>query len=179
MRNHPPVQSLKSLLVASAVATLLASIILVTAVLPAEYGIDPTGVGKKLGLTTLSGSAEDIIDPTIMSCKEQLAQWTDVTTIIVPAHSGLEYKFLLAKDATFDYAWTTDGAKLYFDFHGEPTGDKTGYFKSFTVNTDNQSTGVLTASFAGAHGWYWENKTPSPITVLLNTKGVYHVLGLM
>ena len=31
----------------------IAGIILVTAVLPAEYGIDPTGIGSALGLTSM------------------------------------------------------------------------------------------------------------------------------
>ena len=41
---------LKSTLVAAAIAGAL----LVTAVLPAEYGIDPTGIGRALGLTALA-----------------------------------------------------------------------------------------------------------------------------
>lgn len=40
---------LRSTLIALATAVLL----LVTAVLPAEYGIDPTGVGRALGLTQM------------------------------------------------------------------------------------------------------------------------------
>jgi hypothetical protein len=40
---------LRSTLIALATAVLL----LVTAVLPAEYGIDPTGVGRVLGLTPM------------------------------------------------------------------------------------------------------------------------------
>ncbi len=177
--TNPPIQSVKTLVLASVCATLLASILLVTAVLPAEYGIDPTGLGKKMGLTTLAASSENIIDPMGSSCKEQLTQWADSTTIVVPSHSGLEYKFHLLKGATLDYAWTTNGANIYFDLHGEPKGDKTGYFKSFKVSTDKQSSGVLTTEFEGPHGWYWENKSESPITIILNTKGTYRILGLM
>lgn len=42
-------QLLRSTFIAAAVATLL----LITTVLPAEYGIDPTGAGRYLGLTTM------------------------------------------------------------------------------------------------------------------------------
>mgnify|MGYP000931396869 CR=1 FL=1 len=42
-------QLLRSTLIAAAVATLL----LITTVLPAEYGIDPIGIGRYLGLTTM------------------------------------------------------------------------------------------------------------------------------
>jgi len=206
---NAPVQSLKSLIIASVFATLLAGIILISAVLPAEYGIDPTGLGKMMGLTALSVQTKATSQPLAITCpvlpqqtaeisgqdqkqaatqstgsteitqREQLPQWQDSVKITVPAGEGLEYKFHLAKGASLEYSWTTDGAKLYFDFHGEPKGDKTGYFKSFKESTDNQSNGTLTAPFEGPHGWYWENKTRSPVTIVLNTKGSYRILGLM
>jgi hypothetical protein len=34
-------------------AVLVAAFVLVAAVLPAEYGVDPTGLGKRLGLTQM------------------------------------------------------------------------------------------------------------------------------
>jgi len=206
---NTPVQSLKSLIIATAFAALLASIILISAVLPAEYGIDPTGLGKMMGLTALSAQTKAMSQPLAITCpvlplqtaevsdqnqkqtanqatgstetaqKAQLPQWQDSVKIMVPAGEGLEYKFHLAKGASLEYSWATDGAKLYFDFHGEPQGDKTGYFKSFKESTDNQARGALTAPFEGPHGWYWENKTRSPVTIILNTKGSYRILGLM
>jgi len=47
------VPSTRRLLKATALAIAVAGIILVTTVLPAEYGIDPTGVGSHLGLDVL------------------------------------------------------------------------------------------------------------------------------
>lgn len=207
---NPSVPSLKSLLIATASATVLASAILTTAVLPAEYGIDPTGLGKILGLTALSSAqTKAASQPLAITCPalpQQVAetggqdqkqavkqatgsteatqkppkpQWQDTVKILVPAGEGLEYKFHLVKGAFLEYSWMTDGAKLYFDFHGEPQGDKTGYFKSFKESTDSRSSGTLTAPFEGPHGWYWENKSSSPVTIILNTKGSYRVLGLM
>jgi hypothetical protein len=206
---NPPVQSLKSLIIATAFATLLATLILISAVLPAEYGIDPTGIGKMMGLTALSAQTKETSQPLAIACpvlppqpaeiscqdrkyatnkstnlteptkKEQPPQWKDSVKIMIPAGEGLEYKFHLVKGASLEYSWVTDGAKLYFDFHGEPLGDKTGYFKSFKESTNNHSSGALTALFEGPHGWYWENKTRSPITILLSTKGSYRILGLM
>jgi len=41
------------LLRSTAIAILAAGVILVTVVLPAEYGIDPTGIGRPLGLTEM------------------------------------------------------------------------------------------------------------------------------
>ena len=45
--------SSKQLLRSTAIAALAAAAILVTVVLPAEYGIDPTGIGRPLGLTEM------------------------------------------------------------------------------------------------------------------------------
>ncbi|HWW73236.1 MAG TPA: hypothetical protein VN089_25100, partial [Duganella sp.] len=42
---------------ATAVAIGAAALILAVAVLPAEYGIDPLGAGRLLGLTELNGGA--------------------------------------------------------------------------------------------------------------------------
>ncbi len=35
------------------IAVVIATVILITAVLPAEYGIDPTGIGKVIGLVKM------------------------------------------------------------------------------------------------------------------------------
>ncbi|MGR9036748.1 MAG: hypothetical protein ACU83O_09185 [Gammaproteobacteria bacterium] len=176
--------------------------------MPAEYGVDPTGFGENLGLTVLSSQSKEsqplaitlpvsILQTIETTCPDQTngannpanavqkdqkiqpLQRIDSVMIIVPPKQGLEYKFHLSKGASLEYSWTTDGTKLYFDFHGEPKGDKTGYFKSFKESTDNQSSGDLTAPFEGSHGWYWENKTRFPVTIVLNTKGSYRILGLI
>ena len=53
--KHP---STAQLLKASTIALLIALVVLVTAVLPAEYGKDPTGIGAALGLTALHAADE-------------------------------------------------------------------------------------------------------------------------
>lgn len=58
MNSTPPAidtvgSSRKDLLRGSLLALVIAGLVLVLAVLPAEYGIDPTGVGKALGLNKL------------------------------------------------------------------------------------------------------------------------------
>lgn len=171
-----PIPELKTLCVATGVAFLIALAVLVLAVLPAEYGIDPTGAGRKLGLTALANTAAS--KPQVYSCQQQLTTWRDVVAISIPAHKGLEYKFKLAQEGVLKYSWTTQGVPLYFDFHGEPEGDTSGYFKSYQETTADHAEGELRAPFTGAHGWYWENKSANPVTVLLSTQGEYQVLGL-
>ncbi len=180
MNDSVPVQSLRTLMIVLVCAVFLAFFILVTVVAPAEFGYDPTGLGQSMGLTVLAEPLPTS-SKTVLSCPagEQSAGWLDIVVITVPAVSGLEYKFYLEQDAELAYEWATKGSKLYFDFHGEPTGDTTGYFKSFKETTDSQSSGVLKVPFAGVYGWYWENKTKASVRVTLKTKGQYAVKGLM
>lgn len=71
------------LLKATGLALLAASAVLVFAVLPAEYGIDPTGVGKQLGLNALSGDNESVQPEAVVPSK-------------VPADSDLAQRALAA-----------------------------------------------------------------------------------
>lgn len=175
-----PVQSIKTLIISLISAVLLALFILVAVVGPAEFGIDPTGLGKAMGLTVLAKPTTQN-EKSVLSCPtgKQAEDWLDIVVINVPAGTGLEYKFHLKKNAGLTYSWATDGADVYFDFHGEPEGDTSGYFKSFKETTNNASEGLLTVPFAGSHGWYWENKTTSPVRITLKTKGQYDILGLL
>ena len=54
-----PIQSTASLLKALAISLLLAIVLFVTTVLPAEFGVDPTGIGSALGLYDLAGTEEE------------------------------------------------------------------------------------------------------------------------
>ena len=110
--------------------------------------------------------------------KAQQTQREDLINITLPARGDKEYKFHLEKGATLEYAWETNGSKLFFDFHGEPKGDTTGYFKSYRKNTDSQASGSLTAPFEGTHGWYWKNNSHLPVTIVLKSKGAYRRLDL-
>lgn len=55
MQNELP--STRRLLKATAAAVAVAGLILVTTILPAEFGIDPTGIGGRLGLDALASTA--------------------------------------------------------------------------------------------------------------------------
>lgn len=106
------------------------------------------------------------------------ADWKDVITITIPARGDKEYKLLFPNNTTFEYSWETNGTKLFYDFHGEPKGNKTGYFMSFKKNTESKSSGALTTSFEGTHGWYWKNTTSSAVDVVLKISGEYQRLDL-
>lgn len=175
-----PVQSLKTLIISMFCAVLIAFFILVAFIGPAEYGIDPTGLGKALGLTVLAKPVEQSTK-TVVAClaDEQPIAWQDIVLITIPAKSGLEYKFFLEQGAEINYAWLSDGTDVYFDFHGEPAGNTTGYFKSYQERTASDSAGALTVPFTGIHGWYWKNDTDHTVQITLKTKGQYQIKGLI
>ncbi len=174
-QTQAPAQSIKSLVKALIIATVLALVLLIVAVLPAEYGIDPTGLGERLGLMALAepaDNAEKVLSEDVLLVQQGTVE------ITVPAMSGIEYKFQIDKGMVLEYSWKTNGGSLYFDFHGEPQGDTTGYFKSYKESTLRMDKGSFTMPFTGSHGWYWKNENSKSMTVLLKTKGVYQVLGL-
>lgn len=107
---------------------------------------------------------------------KQLATAQDSITVTVPARGGIEYKVLITKGAIIQYAWKTGGEKLFFDFHGDPKGDTSGYFKSYETGTESQSSGSLTAPFEGKHGWYWKNSSNEAVQVNLDIKGAYQLM---
>jgi hypothetical protein len=191
----------KELLHGSAVAAIVATMLLFGAVLPAEYGIDPTGVGKHLGMTALydsrpsastSGTAAGLALPTTVqpgstvsatgerrgiaiASKQVLPYRTDTMEIVLPPLRGVEVKTHLAKDATLIYSWKTKGGEaVNHDFHGEPVNPGKDEFESFILEKGiNESRGALIAPFTGVHGWYWKNKTNLPVTVVLTASGFY------
>lgn len=99
--------------------------------------------------------------------------WKDSKTINIPARGDIEYKLFVEAGDTFSYSWQSDGELLFFDFHGEPAGDTSGYFESFAKGTDSQASGSLKATFSGTHGWYWKNNSRNPVVITLNTGGDY------
>lgn len=166
----------KQLWLAALAAIVSATLALVMFILPAEYNIDPTGVGQQLGLTQLAtnNNAEQILTNT---SKEQIASHTHVIDLTVPAGKGVEYKFAMQQYGKLTYEWISYGAPLYFDLHGEPDGDTTGYFESYAVATGYEMKGSFTAPFTGSHGWYFKNSSEKATTVKLLVKGQFTIIG--
>lgn len=158
---------------------IFAAVTLLTIILPAEYNIDPTGIGHVLGLTVFNNDkAEPISSALSQKVSEKKKGTVESIEIIVPAHSGVEYKFTMQRYQKLTYQWITNGTALYFDLHGEPKGNTTGYFESYAIATLNGMEGSFTTPFSGVHGWYWKNTSDIPVTVQLTVKGDYAKHGL-
>ena len=120
-------------------------------------------------------AAKNIASDDMNSGDSQPSPWKDTINVTIPARGDKEYKLFVPKGATFEYSWQTDGEPLFYDFHGEPAGDTSGFFQSFAKNTNSHSSGTLTTSFEGTHGWYWKNNSRMPVIVTLKVKGNYQL----
>lgn len=188
------VPSTAKLIKSTIIAAVTAGILLVTVVIPAEYGIDPTGAGKVLGLTRMGeiktslaeeaaqdaamdkqavAEAESVSEPEIAPVPEQEVEiQTHEMSVTLAPDEGTEIKVAMKKGAKVDYVWETNGGKANFDVHGDSKELKINYH-NYYKGSDQKRQGTLVAEFDGSHGWFWRNRTKEPLTITIKTNGEY------
>lgn len=200
--NIPPDAELPSterLIKSTVTAVLVAIVILFVAILPAEYGIDPTGIGKVLGLSKMgeikvslaqeaaAAHIAETIDlnspvvpqtqpltaaaPPVAEKVEASVSSDEMKVTLVPGE-GTEIKVVMAKGSKVDYTWWTDAGRANFDVHGDSKKLKINYH-SYSKGSTERSEGVIEAAFEGSHGWFWRNRTSKAMTITLRTSGEY------
>ena len=199
--NTPPPSELpssKALLRSTLIAAAVAAVLLVTVVMPAEYGVDPTGVGRVLGLTEMGeikmalaeeaaaaeaaeaaaaqapppASAASVAVPAAAPAAP--APRSDEVSIALEPGQGREIKLAMQEGASVNYTWTVQGGVVNYDTHADRPGlSYHGYAKGTAQASDE---GVLVAAFDGMHGWFWRNRGDAPVTVTLRTSGEYQDL---
>lgn len=191
------------LLKSTAIAMAVAGALLVTVVLPAEYGVDPTGIGRVLGLKEMGEIKQQLA--------EEAATDAEQTAVASPAESAPEVvarvpEEVAAPEATQPEAAASDvwkdemtltlnpgdaaEIKLTMAEAGIATyewvtdqghlnsdlhGDGPGgKFISYRKGRfETGDSGEFAADFEGVHGWFWRNRSEVPVTVTLRTKGAY------
>jgi hypothetical protein len=185
--GRPVTEIRERIAVAAGVAILVAGLILVAIVLPAEYGVDPLGTGARLGLVELGqvGQQVEALDAaaasgtqggqaTIIMGQERPFTSETVDFVIGP-REGMEYKYRLEKGKALLYTWKAT-APVNYELHAEPDGGPRGYAQSYEKrDATREASGTLTAPFTGIHGWFWENTTGQPVTVTLQAAGFYNL----
>lgn len=179
MTDPRPSTSPRATLKATVTATACAAVLLVVAVLPAEYGIDPTGVGQRLGLLALHAARTSAVPPAaaapavVVTRTETPFQIGEMELTLQPA-KGAEIKAAMASGQSFVFTWTAEGGVVDFDMHGEPLRARKDEFTSYWRDRDRLSGhGTFTAPFAGTHGWYWYNAGPASVTIRVKVGGYY------
>jgi hypothetical protein len=194
---HPPTRQRLITSILAAIAG--AALVLVTIVLPAEYGIDPTGAGRLLGLTSLHQPSrtlviEDVIggnenyrqtavpsfrdpvplpNPAVAQIKPAAAR-TETFTVHLEPGQQTEIKAVLDSAQVILYSWKAEGGNVYTDFHGhEPDTGDDAFVRYEEQKSGTEGHGSLVAPFSGEHGWYWLNISEQPVTVTLTFTG-YH-----
>lgn len=199
MNNMPDVKlehlpSTRTLLKATAIAMGVAALILTTIVLPAEYEIDPTGVGRVLGLTGMKAvtvqppsAVAPAADPATATASTGLIDagnpvWKSATpyrsdemALTLQPDEGAEIKARMKAGERFVFSWMAEGGVVNFDMHGEPLqpanpDEFTSYWLGKAASSGN---GAFEAPIDGTHGWYWRNRTDRPVTITVKVSGFF------
>lgn len=188
MSDEPPIpreaqaRSRKELGLASLAAVAVGLALLVTVVLPAEYGIDPTRMGRLLGLTDLADGGEAVDLGNFTSSihrREDGPPRNDTFTFQIPGLFDKEYKLHLLANQSLLYTWSAS-TFVDYDFHGDPDHpSRPGEFASYETGYARGASGSFQAPFDGRHGWYFDNPSPDPVTITITTWGYYEVVGLL
>ena len=193
----------KQLIRSTIIAAATAGAILAVVILPSEYGVDPTGAGKMLGLTEMGEIKMQLAEEAAAdAAADAAARAENARALVVQAANGGAQStsappavpsivtgrndttsLTLAPNEGAEIKLTAaKGARIAFDWSVE------GGHVNFDTHADapgisyhgygkgRESTGEqgeLVAAFDGKHGWFWRNRSGAPVTITLRTQGEY------
>ncbi len=186
-KNTEDLPSSKQLIKSTLIAALVSLLLLVLVVLPAEYGIDPTGVGEVIGLKKMGDlkvSLEKEVQSDLKSDSSKVKEEANkpkeehspsilkkVMSHTLEPGEAIEIKVVMQKGASVKYKWQASNGRLNHDTHGDSkTNEFISYKKGRSVDSDE---GMLTAAFDGSHGWFWRNRDKKNVEVLLEVEGEF------
>lgn len=194
--NRAELPSSRQLMRSTFLAALTAVVLLLTAILPAEYGIDPTGIGRMLGLkrmgeikVSLANEAAQQVPSAIAPAIEKSAggnavatksatvdatEKTDEIAIELKPGESAEIKLDMSQGAKVTYQWTVQGGGVNFDTHGDPINPPKDFYHGYGKGKRSLGDkGTLVAAFDGKHGWFWRNRSNDNASITLITQGSY------
>lgn len=195
-----------TLLRSTMIAFATAAVLLVTVVAPAEYGVDPTGLGQLLGLKrmgeikvalALEVEADAAADAAALAAEEEAAEAftassggppataqvggdagnLEMAELVLQPDEGKEIKLVMTEGGSVRYEWWTIGGVVNFDTHGDPVNAPAGFYHGYGKGQGRDSDeGVLIAAFDGLHGWFWRNRTKEVVIITLRVEGDFQEL---
>lgn len=181
--------SSRTLTKATLSAAIAAAVILALFVLPAERGIDITGLGQAIGLTRMAQPAEaqvtvssvnpsaanDLPIPDKQSIVKTSPYRADEMTLTLQPNEGVEIKAQMLAGDHYVFRWQSSGP-LTVDMHGEKPHAGKAFTRYWKAADQTSAQGSFTAPFNGTHGWYWRNRGEEPVTITVKTDGFYERL---
>ena len=174
------------------VALVGAGALLVTVVLPSEYGIDPTGAGRILGLTEMGEikmqlaeeAAADLVSearfddmPSAEAASNlpiTVANRSDRKEITLAPGEAAEIKLSARKGVSITYSWSVLGGAVNYDAHGDPLVKRRGFYHGYGKGKASVGQkGTIITAFDGTHGWFWRNRSKQRVIITLQTSGTY------
>jgi hypothetical protein len=168
------------------IALVMAIGLLLVAVLPAEKGIDPTGLGRIIGLQEMGeikkGLAQEMADEAAFSeasaSAESLAVATfgalaekpaSVTSFTVAPQQEKGVRLSLPKGARVVYAWWTTGGSVDYESRWSMPNGFTGNPAREEGRRTSARAGVLYAETDREYAWSWRNQTKAQVIITLRT----------
>ena len=180
MPNRADLPTGRQLIHSTLIAVATAAAVLMTVILPSEYGLDPTGMGRVLGYARTSDTTtetvqrtdpESVTETVAVSADSIEHGWTDEVSVTLEPGEAAEVKLVMIAGGVASYEWSTDTGYLNSDMHAEGTdGETISYRRGRAEFSDS---GNLEAAFDGNHGWYWRNRSNDTVTITLRARGDY------
>lgn len=195
--------SARKLLRSTLIALVVAAALLVTVVLPAEYAIDPTGIGRMLGLTEMGQVKGQLAQEAAADAARDAAAArgaSDADTAGTATASAVDATPTPSANPAVQ-EWQDqmevvlqpgEGAEIKLVMKAGEQAHYQWTVEGGTVNFDTHGDGggelsisyekgrnapagegVLQAAFDGNHGWFWRNRGDAPVTVTVRVRGQY------
>ena len=170
--------SRRKLLLGGSAGVIVAAAIALVFVLPAEFDLDPTGLGRAMGLNRLSEGAMTIEQARGAKRAGVLAELPggkvanpkDRYTVELGPFESIELKYTIPAGGRMQFAWVATGP-IDYDMHAHPFDGGTDLTESYSVTRAASQSGTYTAQFSGIHGWFWQNRNTDNVTLVLEAGG--------
>lgn len=174
--NH----SKRNVLIGIVSAFLVIAAIIVIFVLPAEFGIDPTGLGKATGVIAIS---QEPLNPYLEKGLKRKGVFTvseeplasepgasDRWEFELGPFESIEFKYVIDEGAAINFFWSATGP-LDYDMHAHPFEGGTELTESYSIAKADHLGGRYIAPFTGVHGWYWQNRNIKKVRISVEASG--------
>lgn len=166
---------------------LAGALVVLGAIMPAEFNVDPLGLGKLTGISRLWAPEEQAFGGGgALTSSSETPKASHIVEIPLGAadwkEAAIEYKVAMKPGQSIFYRWTAtnlDGSPatvpIEMDQHGHnlpPEGQPQTVidYRKARLLADQ---GSLTAPIDGIFGWYFRNHSPDPMIIRLEIEGFY------